>query len=52
MLILIDTSGDYQDLENKLMDNNQKYFNVMQLEDFKQQLKEEEMMRKDKFKIK
>ena len=52
MLILIDMSGDYQDLENKLMDNNQKYFNVMQLEDFKKLLKEEEMMRKDKFKIK
>ena len=52
MLILIDTSGNFQDLENKLMDNNQKYFSVMQLEDFKQLLKEEEMMRKDKFKIK
>jgi poly(A)-specific ribonuclease len=52
MLILIDTSGNFQDLENKLMDNNQKYFSVMQLEDFKQQLKEEEMMRKDKYKIK
>ena len=52
MLILIDTSGDYQDLENKLMDNNQKYFNVMQLEDFKKLLKEEEMIRNNKYKIK
>ena len=52
MLILIDTSGDYQDLENKLMDNNQKYFNVMQLEDFKKLLKDEEMIRNNKYKIK
>ena len=52
MLILIDTSGDFQELENKLMDNNQKYFSVMQLEDFKKILKEEEMLRKDKYKIK
>ena len=52
MLILIDTTGDFQELENKLMDNNQKYFSVMQLEDFKKILKEEEMLRKDKYKIK
>ena len=52
MLILIDTTGDFQELENRLMDNNQKYFSVMQLEDFKKILKEEEMLRKDKYKIK
>jgi hypothetical protein len=52
MLILIDTCGDFQELEAKLMDNNQKYFSVMQLEDFKKFLREEEMMRKDKFKMK
>jgi hypothetical protein len=52
MLILIDTSGDFQELENKLMDNNQKYFSVMQLEDFKKIIREEEMQRKDKYKIK
>ena len=50
MLILIDTSGDFQDLEVKLMENNQKYFSVLQLEEFKKILKEEEMQRKDKFK--
>ena len=52
MLILIDSCGDFQELEAKLMDNNQKYFSVMQLEDFKKFLREEEMMRKDKFKMK
>ena len=52
MLILIDTSGDFQELESKLMDNNQKYFSVIQLEEFKKMLKEEEIQRKDKFKIK
>ena len=34
------------------MDNNQKYFSVMQLEDFKKILKEEELQRNNKFKIK
>ena len=52
MLILIDTSGDFQELESKLMDNNQKYFSIMQLEDFKKIIREEEMQRKDKYKIK
>ena len=52
MLILIDTTGDFQALEAKLMDNNQKYFNVMQLDEFKKILKEEEMLRKDKYKMK
>ena len=52
MLILIDATGDYQELEGKLMDNNQKYFSVMLLDDFKKLLKEEETQRKDKFKIK
>ena len=52
MLILIDTRGDFQELEAKLMDNNQKYFSVMQLEDFKKILKEEELQRNNKFKIK
>ena len=32
ILILIDTTGDFQALEAKLMDNNQKYFNVIQLD--------------------
>ena len=50
MLILIDTSGDFQDLEAKLMDNNQKYFIVLQLEELKKIIKEEEMQKKDKFK--
>ena len=49
MLILIDTTGDFQALEAKLMENNQKYFHVMQLDEFKKIIKEEEMLRKDKY---
>ena len=50
MLILIDLNGNFPDLETKLMENNQKYFYVYGLEEFKKIIKEEEMQRKDKFK--
>jgi poly(A)-specific ribonuclease len=50
MLILIDLNGNFPELESKLMENNQKYFYVYGLEEFKKILKEEEMQRKDKFK--
>jgi poly(A)-specific ribonuclease len=50
MLILIDLNGNFMELEAKLMENNQKYFYVYGLEEFKKILKEEEMQRKDKYK--
>ena len=51
MLILIDLNGNFPDLETKLMENNQKHFLVYSLEEFKKIIKEEEMQRKDKFKM-
>ena len=50
MLILVDLNGNFPELETKLMENNQKYFYVYGLEEFKKIIKEEEMQRKDKFK--
>lgn len=50
MLILIDLNGNFPELEAKLMENNQKYFYVYGLEEFKKIIKEEEMQRKDKYK--
>ena len=50
MLILVDLNGNFPELETKLMENNQKYFYVYSLEEFKKIIKEEEMQRKDKFK--
>lgn len=50
MLILIDLNGNFMELEAKLMENNQKYFYVYGLEEFKKIIKEEEMQRKDKYK--
>ena len=50
MLILIDYDGNFPALEAKLMENNQKYFYVYSLEEFKKILREEELQRKDKYK--